>query len=328
VKFWIMPLIVVAAVAGSNRSAAGPLTPAEAVRQMGPGINLGNTLESPQEGVWDNGPAREYYFDDYKRAGFKCVRIPVRWDEHTATNAPYDIDKRWMDRVDQIVDWGLARGLFIIINAHHEEWLKTHYDDPAKRERFRRIWVQISERFKGKSDHLLFEILNEPHGMTIAQVNDMNANILKIIRAANPTRLVIFTGDDWSQPDRLIAAAAPKDPYVIGTFHLYSPAPFANDGKGTWGSKADRDALHQEFEQVNAWSAAHGIPVLLGEFGAVSAGDASSRRAFYAAHVSEAQSHWFAFTVWDDGGKFRVYQRAVRSWNELKDLLVTTPPGP
>jgi aryl-phospho-beta-D-glucosidase BglC (GH1 family) len=317
-KFWIVGLLGV----------AGPLTPKEAVRQMSRGINLGNTLEPPTEGAWNNGPAREYYFDDYKAAGFKCVRIPVRWDEHTATNAPYAVTDQWMNRVEQVVDWGLARGLFIIINAHHDDWLKTHYDDPSKRERFERIWVQISERFKGKSDHLIFEILNEPHGMTITQVNDMNARILKIIRASNPTRLVVFTGNEWSEPSRLIDAAVPNDAYVIGTFHLYSPSFFANDGKGTWGTAAARATLHQEFEKVSAWSATNGIPVLLGEFGAVSTCDPASRRAFYAAYVSEALSHGFAFTIWDDGGKFLVYERAARGWNELKDVLITTPPAP
>ena len=333
-----MALLVTVVVAGMGRSAAGPLTPAEAVREMGRGINLGDTLEcinpgdtngTASEGVWENnGPARKCYFDDYQRAGFTCVRLPVNWGGHTDTNAPYDIDRRWLNRVEQVVDWALARGLFVVLDAHHEDWLKTHYDDPARRERFERIWTQIAKRFKGKSNHLVFEILNEPHGMTIAQVNDLNARILKIIRATNPTRLVLFTGDDWSQPDRLIAAAVPADHYVIGTFHLYFPESFANQGQGTWGSEADRAALRQEFEKVSAWSATHGVSVLLGEFGAVSTGDPTSRRAFYAACAGEALNHGFAFNVWDDGGKFCIYQRATRDWNELKDVIITTPHRP
>ncbi len=137
---------------------------------------------------------------------------------------------------------------------------------------------------------------------------------------------MLFTGDDWSQPDRLIAAVVPDDHYVMGTFHLYFPTNFA-EGRGTWGGASDRTALHQEFEKVSAWSAARGVPVLLGEFGAVSAAEPASRRAFYAAYVGEALSHGFAFTVWDDGGRFCVYNRAARDWNELKDILIATPPN-
>jgi len=303
---------------------ASPLTPKKAVRQMSRGINLGNTLEPPTKGAWNNGQAQEYYFDDYKAAGFKFVRIPVRWDEHTGTNAPYTIDEAWLQRVQQVVDWGMARGLFIILNAHHENWLTTNYDGAVARERFDRIWTQISERFKGEPDHLLFEILNEPHGMTPDQVDIMNARILKIIRASNPTRLVLFTGNDWSQPERLIAATVPEDSYVIGTFHMYFPHSFACDGQGTCGSKADRKALHQKFEKVSAWSAAHGVPALLGEFGAVSDCDPASRHAMYTAYVREALQCGFPFAVWDDGGKYQVYLRDTRGWNELKDIVITT----
>ncbi|MFT6855500.1 MAG: aryl-phospho-beta-D-glucosidase BglC (GH1 family) [Cyclobacteriaceae bacterium] len=77
------------------------LKPDDAIKGMTRGINLGNTLEPPLEGEWNNGPAQEYYFDDYLSAGFTCVRVPVRWDRHTATSAPYAIDEAWMLRVEE-----------------------------------------------------------------------------------------------------------------------------------------------------------------------------------------------------------------------------------
>ena len=51
----------------------------EVADAMGRGINLGNTLEPPTEGAWNNGPAQERYFNLYREAGFTNVRIPVRW---------------------------------------------------------------------------------------------------------------------------------------------------------------------------------------------------------------------------------------------------------
>ncbi|MEM6336563.1 MAG: glycoside hydrolase family 5 protein, partial [Bacteroidota bacterium] len=140
------------------------LTPETAAREMGRGINLGNTLEPPLEAGWNNGPAQEFYFDDYKAAGFETVRIPVRWDRHTAESAPYDVDASWMDRVEQVVDWALARDVYVILNTHHEEWIKADYGNAALRDRFDAIWVQIAERFKDKPEKLLFEIINEPFG--------------------------------------------------------------------------------------------------------------------------------------------------------------------
>ena len=73
-------------------NASGQIKPADAIKQMYKGINLGNTLEPPNEAGWNNPKAEEYYFDLYKVAGFQCIRIPVRWDNHTSTISPFKID--------------------------------------------------------------------------------------------------------------------------------------------------------------------------------------------------------------------------------------------
>ena len=77
----LLPLAVLVVLALPARA---QLTPAEAAEAMGRGINLGNTMEPPTEGGWNNGPVQERYFDDYVAAGFSTVRVPVRWDRHLA----------------------------------------------------------------------------------------------------------------------------------------------------------------------------------------------------------------------------------------------------
>ena len=300
------------------------LTPAQAVAGMGRGINLGNTLEPPQEGAWNNGPAEEIYFDAYVQAGFTNVRIPVRWDEHTADTPPYAVDAAWMDRVEEVVDWGLERDLYVTLNGHHEDWLKNGYDDPALRDRYDSIWVQIIERFGNKSEKLLFEIINEPFGMTVAQVDDLNARILGLIRADDATRLVIYGGNVYSNSDELLAAAVPEDDYVIGYFHSYDPYNFAGLANGTWGTEQDYQQLDAKFRAVSEWSLANDVPVHLSEFGAVLQADYNSRMRWYAAYVEAALRYDFAFSVWDDGGMFAVLDRASNTWPEVKDILINT----
>ena len=310
--------------------ASAQLTPAEAVAQMGRGINLGNTLEPPQEGAWNNGPAQEHYFDDYAEAGFATVRVPVRWDQHLGTAAPFAVDAAWMDRVEQVVDWGLERGLFVILNAHHDDWLKNDYDDPTLQARFDSLWSQIATRFQGKPDRLLFEILNEPFlPMTLEDTDDMNARVLPIIRRTNPTRLVLYSGASWSSRQQLLAAQIPDDPYVIGYYHSYDPYEFGLLGEGTWGSASDRNTLAQAFQQVADWSASTGVPAILSEFGAIRSGDYNARMRHYGAFVAGALAHGIPFQAWDDGGDFRIYERDARDWNDVKDVLLATfPDGP
>jgi len=298
------------------------ITPEEAIAGMSRGINLGNTLEPPTEGAWNNGPAQETFFDAYLEAGFTNIRIPVRWDQHTANNAPFAIDETWMDRVEQVVDWGLARGFYITLNGHHEDWLKTNYSSLILRARYDAIWEQIVERFQNKSDKLLFEIINEPKGMTRAQVDDLNQRILGIIRAKNPTRLVIYGGNEWANSEQLLTAAIPNDDYIIGYYHAYDPWQFSGQGMGTWGTTNDYQRLTNKYQSIKNWSDANNIPIHHSEFGAVHSADYNSRMRIYAHNIEQCLINGFAFSVWDDGGDFGILNRGNNTWPALKDILI------
>ena len=311
----------------------GQLTPTVAISEMTRGINLGNSLDAtPTETSWGNPLIQEYYFDDFKNAGFTCVRIPVTWRYHVSKTLPYTIDPDWLDRVDTIVTWALDRGLYVIINAHHEDGIKsidTMSNSVARADtiaRYDSIWSQVSNRFMNKSDHLLFEMLNEPHDMSQASLNSYNTRILSIIRKTNPTRLVVFSGTSYSGSNQLISTAIPDpdDPYLIGYFHSYDPWSFAGQAQGTYGSSGDINATASIFSQVNSWSESHSIPVTLNECGAVKQCDYNSRMIYYATIVEQALKNNMAFNVWDDNGTFQTYDRNTRNWNDAKDVIIYT----
>lgn len=304
-------------------SLTAQITPAEAVAGMGRGINLGNTLEPPRETEWNNGPAQEAYFDAYVEAGFTNIRIPVRWDKHTGNAAPYTIDGSWMDRVEQVVGWALERDLYVTLNGHHEDWLKTDYSQ-TNQDRYDAIWRQIVERFKDKSDKLLYEIINEPNGLTVAQVDDLNERILGIIRAEEPTRLVIFGGNMYANAEQLFQAAIPgnNDQYLVGYYHSYDPWPFAGEHQGTWGSDAQYRAVTNKFQSAANWSSSQNIPVHLSEYNARVEADYNSRMRWIAHNVEMSVKFGFAFSIWDDGGWFKVLDRTSNTWPESKDIYI------
>lgn len=303
--------------------ASAQITPNEAVSQMRKGINLGNTMEPLTEAGWNNPRAEKYYFDMYKDAGFDIVRVPVRWDNYTGRTVPYAITKAWLDRVEQVVDWGLDKGLFIVLNAHHDDWIKNDYSS-ANKARFDSIWTQIAERFKNKSEKLIFEVLNEPHGLNKIQNDDMHRRIISIIRKTNPTRLIIFQGHDWGGSNELLTAEIPEDEYVIGSFHSYDPYLFGLEGQGTWGTQADYNSLDNKFKAVSDWSEKNNIPVFLGEFGSLKKCDYNSRMKHYRAYMELSQKYGFTPVAWDDGGDFRILERQQKYWNEVKDILIST----
>ncbi len=322
-------ILTCVAVALLSLPTIAQITPAEAIEQMGRGINLGNTFEAPDEGEWGNNFAKELYFDMYKEAGFSTVRIPVRWDEHTMTSSPYTVDQVWMDRIEEVVDWGLERDLIIIINAHHEDWFKESYAQQTTRDRMDSIWSQVAVHFKDKPEKLFFEMMNEPQGLEQDEIDDFNQRTMALLRKTNPTRMIIYGGKGWSSSGDMMDAIVPDDPYIIAYYHAYNPWSFAGESQGTWGSESDIQNKLNSFANVRQWADEQGVEVLLGEFGNMYDCDYNSAMKHYATDVEGCITNKIAWTVWDDDGWFQVLMRDDEKWNEIKDVLIHTyPEGP
>lgn len=314
--------IIILLLIGIPAFVSAQLSPKDAISQMKKGINMGNTLEGPNGADWGNPFPEEYYFDMYKNEGFNFIRIPVRWDNHLGKTTPFKIEETWFSRVEQIIDWGLARGLFIVVNSHHDDWIKTGYADPVNQARFDSLWSQIAIRFKGKSEKLIFEICNEPVNISKENTDEMHQKAINVIRKTNPTRLIIFQGTNWGGSDGLINAAIPNDKYLIGSFHSYDPYPFGLDGTGTF-TTTDANNLKAKFQAVKNWSDKNNIPVFLGEFGGTSKCDYNSRMKQYKTYMELSETFGFAPCAWDDGGEFRIFYRQTKTWfDDLKDILV------
>jgi endoglucanase len=91
------------------------------VAAINPGWNLGNTLDAiPNEGSWNNAPVVASVFDDVKAAGIKSIRLPVTYADHFISGAPdYTVDPAWLQRVSDVVDMAVERGLYVLTNVHH-----------------------------------------------------------------------------------------------------------------------------------------------------------------------------------------------------------------
>jgi hypothetical protein len=287
---------------------------------IGTGINLGNTLDAtPNEGSWA-AVAQESYFEAYQTAGFTSVRIPITWNTHFGASAPYTINSTYLDRVKTVAGWARDRGLAIVINAHHDDWVKDNYAGQIVR--LEALWSQIATAFKDWPSTLAFEILNEPKGaITDANVNDMNARILAIIRRTNPTRVVIIGGNSYNSMWKLTdnSLTIPNDPYLIATFHYYNPWSFAGQSSGTWGTAADINQIQTDFVSVKNWGIAHSIPVYMGEYGVILqyngvTTNAASRLLWYQTICQKAYEQGISSAAWDDSGDFGIFYRSSGTW--------------
>ena len=113
---------------GSNIQAQEFESATDAVKNMGVGWNLGNTLDSwgnttfetptDQEAWWGQPVTKPELMKMMKEAGFGAIRVPVTWYNHMDKDG--NVDAAWMKRVHETVDYVINAGLYCIVNVHHD----------------------------------------------------------------------------------------------------------------------------------------------------------------------------------------------------------------
>src|SRR5437764_6332153 len=111
------PVTPAAQAQPSARASTADLGAWSAAREMGLGVNNGNTLDNTNtwETGWGNPPVTKEYILSLAAHGFRTVRVPVAWDTY-AHNERIDRDK--LKRVGEIADWITSAGMFCVINIH------------------------------------------------------------------------------------------------------------------------------------------------------------------------------------------------------------------
>ena len=270
------------------------ITAWELVKEMRVGWNLGNTLDATNaddvtaETSWGNPETTKLMIDAVKDAGFNVFRVPVSWGTHM--NDKYEVDQAWMDRVREVVDYGIDNDMFVILNTHHEEWyFPTEEDKEQDKEQLKALWEQIAEEFKGYDEHLIFEGLNEPRLRGTAKewtggdetsraiVNEYEQVFYDTVRASggnNEKRCLMITpyaaSSDYNVMKDL-KLPNEDDKNLIISVHAYLPYSFALDTKGTdkFDAATDGSVIDTLFKNLNMLFLVKEIPVIIGEFGSV-----------------------------------------------------------
>ena len=308
----------------------------EQQRRLGRGLNLGNSLEAPKGASWGR-PIAEEDFPRIKAAGFASVRLPVRWADYAAVDAPYTIEAAFLARVEGLVKSALKADLQVVLNVHHFDALDQ--DPVGQRPRFAAIWKQLAARFAGYPDALQFELSNEPHGKHTAEEWNQNLLVaLREIRPLHPDRAVHVGSVQWNQIAKLKDLQLPKDDrHLIAHIHYYSPFHFTHKNaswvKGskewkdgdTWeGTPAEQAAIRKDFETAKAWAKQEDRPIFLGEFGAAGSNPNLAARVRWTRFVRDtAEANGFTWAYWEYQANFGVWDPQAKQWRQdLLDALV------
>jgi len=327
------------------------------VEAMQPGWNLGNTLDAvPNETAWGNPLVTQEFIQQLKAQGFKSIRIPVTWDTgtpgaHIGPAPTYTVDPVWMARVQQVVDWSLDAGLYVMLNMHHDSaWYRRGIlaDHDEILARYSAVWSQIAPRFRDHSNKLMFESMNEPEfdgvddETKMSMLHELNTTFFNLVRSTgggNATRPLVLptvvTNASQHYLDSLKATMVGlNDPNLIATIHFYGFWFFSVNIAG--GISVDDNVLNDINTTLNgAYNTfvADGIPVVVGELGLLSF-DGTSKAIergellkFFEIFTGTAQSKGITWQLWDAGGVLFNRSNAQLRDPELYSYLMRSVTG-
>ena len=305
-------------VAPSGTCSAQEITAQQWNKEITAGWNLGNSLECGARGVdnesvvidnpsgsitaetaWGNPVVTKKMIKGVRDAGFDAIRIPVRWQHHITNPQAMSIDRAWMDRVKEIVDWCLEYDMKVIINTHHDKWLESRPLNQYKDENCQKLallWLNIASEFASYDYRLAFAGTNEVHerdnwgkptAENLAVQNAYNQTFVDIVRSTGGNNLkrhlIVQTyvcnpefglyNNDFIIPTD---AEGNGNAYMSVEFHYYTPWDYCGEGKRYfWGAPykeyggLETDELNMEslFAKVEKTWGSKGLGIVIGEWG-------------------------------------------------------------
>ncbi len=316
------------------------LTNENIIKNMGAGWNLGNALESVSddgktgETLWGNPVINKRTFKLVAAAGFKTVRIPLSFVDAVKVNGDsYTIDETRFNailaRVKEVVDMARDYDLFVVIGLQHDGsegvtgmWLDVDAaNQKGIRDAFADVWGRIANEFKDYDQHLIFESMNEvmesgnygtPKDTTWDNINYLNQSFVDVVRGIdgnNATRFLLVPGYN-TNIDQTVTDMFVLPQYnnsserIMVSVHFYDPYDFTlNTGAGskTTLSFADINAIGTQFGKLKTKFVDKGIPVVVGEIGAMNKNNLTQIQRYLSEVVAQAKANGLGYIYWDNG---------------------------
>ena len=311
------------------------------------GWNIGNTLEATGgETAWGNPKVTKALIDLVKANGFNAIRIPCSWNQNMANSSTAQIKAEWLTRVKEVVQYCVDNDMYVLVNIHWDGgWLENNCTNAKKVEnnaKQKAFWEQIATSLRDFDEHLLFASANEPNVDDATQMDVLNSyhqTFIDAVRATggkNANRILVVQGPstDIDKTNKLMLTL-PVDNVanrMMVEVHYYTPWNFCGMEKdeswgkmfyywganyhsttdtarnATYGEEADLDNL---FKSMKTQFVDKGIPVILGEFGAIRRSNLTGSdltlhldsRAFFLKYVvKQAKANGMLPFYWDAGG--------------------------
>jgi len=325
-------------------SETGPVDAAVRSAPFSKGVNFSDWFESNTAGGIPFTKYTEQDFIDVKSLGADVIRLPIKMHSMTGGAPSYTLDPLLIKFLKIAVDWAEKHEIYIIIDNHSFDPVLSTSVDIDKI--LIPVWEQVARLFKDRGNFVIYEILNEPHGISDTRWGEIQGNTIEAIRRIDNKHTIMVGGTDYNSIGKLTTIPKYSDANLIYTFHFYDPHIFTHQGatwgepsmaslkgvpfpyssekmpkvpadlKGTWIEGAMNryqydaapSALYASLNKVVAFSKERDVPVFCGEFGVFIPNSPKEDRVTWYKVVSNAlDKRNISRTSWDYYGGFGVF---------------------
>ena len=323
------------------------------------GVNLTNWFQaaSPRQIQFKKFTKQD--FQNIKGLGCDVIRLPINLHAMTSGAPDYTLDPLFLNFLDQAIDWSEELNIFLILDNHSFDPAISTSPDIGNI--LIKVWPQLAARYKSRSDFLLYEVLNEPHGIADNVWGSIQQSVIDAIRNEDDKHQIIVGGVNYNSYATLANLPNYTDTKLIYTFHFYDPFLFTHQGaswvepsmvplsnmpfpykassmpglpnslKGTWiegaynnyASDGTVAKVKQLLDIAVNFKNTRNVPVFCGEFGVYMPNSMETDRVGWYKEVKNYLDQiGIPWTIWDYTGGFGLFEE---NSNELFDYDLNVP---
>jgi endoglucanase len=323
------------------------------------GVNLTQWFQAPSAGQIQFTRFTKKDFENIKSLGCDVIRLPVNLHAMTSGAPDYALDPLLFKFLDQAVAWSEELNIYLILDNHSFDPLVD--TQPEVEDILVKVWTQLAIHYKDSGPYLLYEVLNEPHGISDVVWGSIQQSVIDAIRIHDQDHYIVVGGTNYNSYTTLHDIPVYDDEKLIYTFHFYDPFLFTHQGaswvspslvplanipfpykassmpplplgfQGTWIQSAYNNYVNdgtlarvkQLLDVAIDFRSARNVPVFCGEFGVyIPNSKPAERVAWYKEIRAYLDEHSIPWTAWDYTGGFGVFEP---NSNELFEYDLNVP---
>jgi len=285
-------------------------------------------------------------FVNIKSMGCDVIRLPINLFTMAGSKPDYTLDPLFYLFLDQAVSWAEELHIYLLLDNHSTDDIASN--NPDLEAILSKTWAQMATRYKNRSSYIMYEIMNEPHGLTTQAWGKIQQTAITAIRATDQIHTLIVGPSSYNSYTDLSLLPVYSDPNLIYTFHFYDPFVFTHQGAtwpvpsmaslagvpfpynaatmptvpadlvGTWvGSSIGNYSndgtvakVHSLIDMAVAFKTTRNVKLYCGEFGVYIPNSIDADRVNWYREVrSYLEQKGIAWTTWDYQGGFGLYKK-------------------